>query len=67
MPGMGKFADELKEWRDREGITQVTAAEYLDVPYHTYCAWEWAKQEPDQKGPIRNLIALPYKPRKKKS
>lgn len=52
------FDAELKAWRKRTKLTQVQAAEFLDVPLRSYQAWEQGRQEPDQKGPIRKLIAL---------
>ena len=40
------FADQLKQERERLGITQAQAASLLDVPARTYWEWESGKTEP---------------------
>lgn len=58
------FAEVLKSWRARAGLTQKEAAEYLHVPHRTLEAWEHGKQAPDQEGPIRKLIERDKRGRK---
>lgn len=40
------FADQLKQERERLGITQTQAASLLDVPARTYWGWEALKTTP---------------------
>ena len=37
---MPDMARKLQSWRKRLAITQVEAAELLDMPKHTYEGWE---------------------------
>ena len=43
---MSTFGERLKELRHKEGVTQATLAEYMNVDVVTVCHWEKSKQEP---------------------
>lgn len=55
------FAETLKQWRAKQGVTQREAAEYLCVEKRSYEAWEVGRREPDQTGPILKIIAMKEK------
>lgn len=61
------FPDELKTWRAGLGFTQAQAAEWLDVPLRTYQEWEQGRQEPTQMGPVRKLLEVSKRPRRKRA
>ena len=51
------FADELKAWRSRRGVTQEEAAKLLHVPRRTYEGWECGDHEPARVELVRKVIA----------
>lgn len=59
------FREELKQWRAEHGLTQNTAAMYLDVKLRTLEDWELGRYEPSHIGPIRRLMAAHPKPKKR--
>ena len=50
------FADELKAWRRRKGLTQKEAAAHLGVEWRTYEGWEHGRFEPKHVGLIRRAL-----------
>jgi DNA-binding XRE family transcriptional regulator len=42
------FADELKQERERLGITQAQAASLLSIAKRTYCDWEYGITTPPE-------------------
>jgi DNA-binding XRE family transcriptional regulator len=59
------FADELKQERERLGITQAQAASLLSIAKRTYCDWEYGITTPPevaQEGALARLRKA--KPRK---
>lgn len=54
------FADQLKQARERLGLTQAQAASLIAVPDRTYWEWEAGKTIPyaiTQEGALRRLSA----------
>ena len=52
------FADQLKQERERLGITQAQAASLIEVPARTYWEWEAEKTTPyaiTQEGALERL------------
>ena len=52
------FADDLRAWRERFGLTQAEAAEALSVPLRTLQEWEQGRAAPAPSGPVRRLMEL---------
>lgn len=50
------FADELKRWRAKLGITQVEAALRLQCNYDTYVGWEQSRHAPSLPTVIRAMM-----------
>ena len=49
-----QLAKLLKDWREREGISQSQAAETLAVPIDTFQNWEIARTKPS--AALENLL-----------
>jgi transcriptional regulator with XRE-family HTH domain len=52
------FGEELRAWRQREGLTQREAAEFLKVNRRTYEDWEYGRFVPDHLELIRRAIKV---------
>lgn len=42
------FSEQLKQERERMGITQAQAASLLSIAKRTYCDWEYGKVTPSE-------------------
>jgi DNA-binding transcriptional regulator YiaG len=48
----------IREWREREGITQVEAAERLNVSQQTYSSWERGAAYPRAAAELVVILAV---------